>query len=111
MFRILDIIRLIPHGKVSTYGRVAAAAGLAGSARLVGRVLRDSPLAESVPWHRVIGASGRISVRPGGGPDEQRRRLLSEGVTVSRTGRVELRGILWMPQGGKGVRAGRSATQ
>jgi len=56
--------------------------GVARGARAVGWALRAlSPEAErSVPWHRVVGAGGRISLRAGPGPDLQHRRLRAEGV-------------------------------
>jgi methylated-DNA-protein-cysteine methyltransferase-like protein len=101
VFHILDVIRSIPRGRVCTYGRVAEAAGIAGRARLVGRVLRDSPFAASVQWHRVIGASGRISDRPGDGALEQRHLLLNEGVEVSLSGMVKLIDHLWAPKARK----------
>ncbi|HWL93168.1 MAG TPA: MGMT family protein [Phycisphaerae bacterium] len=104
--RILGVIRRIPRGKVSTYGRIAALAGLPGRARLVGRILRESPLADSVPWHRVIGASGKISFREGEGPGVQIERLAIEGVRVDAQMRVELRSFLW---GGPRVRGKRAA--
>jgi methylated-DNA-protein-cysteine methyltransferase-like protein len=88
--RILDVIRRIPLGCVSTYGAVAEAAGLPGRARLVGYVLRACPLSDGVPWHRVINASGRISLRRGSDASEQRRRLIREGVEIDAMGRIDL---------------------
>ena len=52
--RILEAVRRIPRGRVSTYGGVADAAGLPRRARLVGTVLRQT--AARVPWQRVINA-------------------------------------------------------
>ncbi|MFQ5501153.1 MAG: MGMT family protein [Phycisphaerae bacterium] len=97
--RILTVIRSIPRGRVSTYGRIAAAAGLPGRSRLVGRILRDSPLAKGVPWHRVVNATGRISDRSGPGPNEQRERLLHEGITPKNASsdRIDLTVYLWEP--------------
>ncbi len=92
--RILDAIRRIPPGFVSTYGDVARAARLPGRARLVGRVLRDSELAGEVPWHRVIGAGGRISDRSGDGPARQRRLLEEDGI-VFEGERVDLTVYGW----------------
>jgi methylated-DNA-protein-cysteine methyltransferase-like protein len=68
----------IPAGKVSTYGRVAAAAGYPRYHRAVARLLRTEP-ADQLPWHRVLGAGGEIKLR-GAAAHEQRARLKLEGV-------------------------------
>lgn len=89
--RVYEIVEQIPRGRVATYGQVAALLGIPRGARAVGWALRALPAArqKSVPWHRVIGAGGRISPRAGSGPLVQRRRLRSEGVRFS-SGRVDL---------------------
>jgi methylated-DNA-protein-cysteine methyltransferase-like protein len=93
--RILQTVRQIPPGYVSTYGQVAEAAGQPGRARLVGYVLGSSPLAADVPWHRVVGASGCISERRGDGPTEQRRLLAAEGVELGADSRIDLLAYQW----------------
>ena len=75
--RIRQTIRLIPRGKVATYGDVARAAGFPGAARQVVWALHAST--PGLPWHRVVGAGGRIRL-PGESGFEQRARLASEGV-------------------------------
>lgn len=95
--RILSLIRRIPPGRVCTYGRIASAAELPRRARLVGRILRDSPLADGVPWHRVVGAGGRVSRRRGSGAQEQRNRLLAEGIEFEDCDRIDLSIYLWEP--------------
>jgi methylated-DNA-protein-cysteine methyltransferase-like protein len=70
-------IRKIPKGKVATYGDVAALAGFPGAARQVAWALHKA--SGPVPWHRVLGAGGRISL-PGESGMEQRIRLRNEGV-------------------------------
>ena len=83
------MVGAIPRGAVSTYGAVARAAGLPGRARLAGRALRESPKDMKLPWHRVVGAGGRIVFPPGSlHHKEQARRLRAEGVAV-KAGRVE----------------------
>lgn len=78
----------IPRGQVSTYGAVARAAGFPGRARLAGFALKVAPEAANIPWHRVVGAGGRI-VFPASSHEhrEQARRLRAEGVRV-KDGRV-----------------------
>ena len=82
------VIASIPRGQVSTYGDVARAAGLPGRARQSAYALRMAPAQLHLPWHRVLGAGGRI-VFPSGSAAfrEQARRLRSEGIRV-REGRV-----------------------
>lgn len=85
---IWQVVWAIPRGRVSSYGAVARAAGLPGRARLTGFALRNAPRELNLPWHRVVGAGGRI-VFPSGSRQhrEQSRRLRAEGVAV-REGRI-----------------------
>jgi methylated-DNA-protein-cysteine methyltransferase-like protein len=78
----------IPRGQVSTYGAVARTAGFPGRARQTGFALRVAPDSLNLPWHRVVGAGGRI-VFPKSSPEhrEQARRLRAEGVLV-QNGRI-----------------------
>lgn len=80
--RVYAAVRAIPRGRVATYGQVAAMLGVPRGARAVGWALRAlSPRVKpAVPWHRVVGAGGRISPRGGPGPELQRKRLRAEGV-------------------------------
>ncbi len=72
------VVLSIPPGRVSTYGRVAAAAGYPLYHRAVARLLRTDP-GDRLPWHRVLGAGGRIKLRFDAA-EEQRLRLEMEGV-------------------------------
>lgn len=79
--RIWQVVALIPAGKVATYGQVAALAGMPRHARLVGRTMRNLPAGSRLPWHRVVNASLKISLRRGSaGHQEQRGRLEAEGI-------------------------------
>jgi methylated-DNA-protein-cysteine methyltransferase related protein len=80
--RVYELVRAIPRGRVLTYGQVARAIGVPRGARAVGWALGALPRSQErrVPWHRVVGAGGRISLRAGTGPLVQRRRLRAEGV-------------------------------
>ena len=94
--RIWDVVSSIPRGKVATYGSVARAAGLPGRARLVGFALRAAPEELNLPWHRVLGAGGRIVfARSSREHREQAKRLRSEGTAV-QNGRVSPAALLVM---------------
>lgn len=82
---IWHVIASVPRGQVATYGEVARAAGLPGRARMTAYALRMAPDALALPWHRILGAGGRIVFPPGSKHfREQARRLRSEGVAVTR---------------------------
>jgi methylated-DNA-protein-cysteine methyltransferase-like protein len=91
---IWDVVCRIPQGQVSTYGAVARAAGLPGRARQAGFALKVAPDGMNLPWHRVVGAGGRI-VFPKTSVHyrEQARRLRAEGVAI-RQGRVEASAVM-----------------
>ena len=72
------IIRSVPKGKVSTYGKVAAAAGYPLYHRAVARMLR-SEIPHGLPWQRIVGAGGEIKLQ-GEAAAEQRLLLRMEGV-------------------------------
>ena len=80
---IWHVVSAIPRGRVSTYGAVARAAGLPGRARQAGYALRVAGDDMNLPWHRVVGAGGRIAFPPASRAHrEQARRLRAEGVSV-----------------------------
>jgi len=81
------VVAKIPKGKVATYGAVARAAGYDGAARQVAWALRGAD--GKLPWHRVLGAGGRIRL-PGESGMEQRLRLQAEGIQF-RGGKVQMK--------------------
>ncbi|MDW7747675.1 MGMT family protein [Halomonas sp.] len=83
--QILTILAEIPPGRVTTYGRIAAMTEGA-TPRLVARALRELPAGHDLPWFRVITASRKLADH--GGAEEQRRRLVAEGVLFDPRGRV-----------------------
>ena len=96
---IYSVVRRIPRGRVATYGQVASLAGLAGHARQVGYALNALPDATAVPWHRVVNAAGRISVRAApGGELVQQLLLEKEGVRLDARGCIPLDRLRWQPR-------------
>ena len=89
--RIYAMVRRIPPGKVTTYGRVAELVG-GCTARMVGYAMAalKRGIAPDVPWQRVINAQGRISIHGDGVGNAMQRTLLEEeGVLFDETGRVD----------------------
>lgn len=86
---IWHVVCAIPRGHAATYGTVARAAGLPGRARQAGFALRVAPKELNLPWHRVVGAGGRIAFPQSTRQHkEQARRLRAEGVPV-KNGRAD----------------------
>ena len=94
--RIYAIIRMIPRGRVATYGQIAAIEGNS-TARMVGYALAAlSGSDRAVPWQRVINRAGAVSERSGGGGiAHQRRALEAEGVLFDATGHIDLDAAGW----------------
>ena len=91
---VYTVVRAVPAGTVTTYGDVGTALGSPRVARHVGWALA-ALTDDSVPWHRVVNASGRISFK-GDTPRAvlQRARLEAEGIHFASSGRIEDFGVL-----------------
>lgn len=100
--KILAVVRRIPRGKVATYGQIAALAGYAHAPRLAGYALHALPDGSPLPWHRVLGAGGRLSLArlSPDGALLQRLKLEAEGVTFDARGRVRLERHAWRSAAG-----------
>jgi methylated-DNA-protein-cysteine methyltransferase-like protein len=90
---VLEVIRSIPAGTVSTYGAIAIEAGMPGGpagARQVSRILASMSKAHALPWWRVVRKDGSIAMPEGNGLELQRSLLESEGVEFGLDGRIDL---------------------
>ncbi len=90
---VYRLVRQIPRGRVMTYGGIARVLAWRNGARTVGWAMHNCPSGKGVPWHRVVGAGGRILLRE---PESalQIRLLESEGIVV-RERRVDLDRHAW----------------
>ena len=90
------MVKKIPRGRVMTYGQLAAAVKLPGGARAAGRAMAACPSGSGIPWHRVVGAGGRLLLRE---PNVwlQRKLLESEGVTCAERRIQDFKGHEWIP--------------
>lgn len=92
---VYELVKCVPKGRVITYGQLARLARLRGGARTAGRALARCPRGSGIPWHRIVGANGRILLNE---PHAalQRRLLQAEGVQF-RAGRVDILCQQWWP--------------
>ena len=94
--RLRDVVRDVPPGRVATYGQVSARV-IGTTPRMVGFALAGLPEGSDVPWHRIVNASGRISLPPDSPSHaEQRRRLEAEGVRFNERGAIDLDAHGWL---------------
>jgi len=93
---VFRIVRMIPRGRVMTYGQIAEILGEGYTPRTVGFVMHSSN--DQTPWHRVINAQGGCSTRGLVLPhDKQQRMLEAEGITFDKRGHCKLQEYLWIP--------------
>jgi len=93
--QIHEIIRLIPSGKVATYGQIAEIVG-GCTARMVGYAVSSIPLNSDIPWQRVINYKGGISQRTSGSGELLQQKLLeAEGIKFDKSGRTDLEHYRW----------------
>jgi methylated-DNA-protein-cysteine methyltransferase-like protein len=98
--RVFRIVRMIPAGRVMTYGQIAEILGEGYTPRTVGFVMHSSN--DKTPWHRVINAQGGCSTRGLVLPhDKQQRMLEAEGISFDKRGRCNLQEYVWIPEQAK----------
>jgi len=96
--KVIELIKLIPEGKVATYGQIALLAGSHNGARQVVRILHSSSDKENLPWHRVINSKGTISLKPGYGYEIQKAMLEEESVVFNENDTIDFDMYLWNHQ-------------
>ena len=101
--KVWEAARQVPYGKVATYGKLAELVGAPQGIdpedytslgpRWVGTAMAACPA--DVPWHRIVNAQGRISIRTGGGHLKQRALLEAEGIEFDDKDRIDLNRFGW----------------
>lgn len=96
---IYDVVRAIPKGRVSSYGAVAAAIGVASGARVVGYAMNNCHGANpKVPAHRVVNRNGMLTGKHHfETPTKMEELLKKEGVTVKGDKVVDFEKLFWDP--------------
>ncbi len=92
---VYKLVKQIPRGRVLTYGAIARALRLPGGARTAGRAMGATPQGKGIPWHRVLGATGKILIREPYA-SLQKKLLESEGIPVVES-RINVKKHLWTP--------------
>ncbi len=97
--QVFEIARLIPKGRVCSYGAIAKALGAGGSARMVGYAMSNASIARpEVPAHRVVNSSGLLTGRFHFSPPELMQQLLEkEGIKVENDKVRDFKKVFWNP--------------
>ncbi|HSG67055.1 MAG TPA: MGMT family protein [Bacteroidales bacterium] len=97
--KVYEVVRLIPYGRVTSYGAIAEYLGSKGSARMVGWAMNASHSSpENVPAHRVVNRKGLLTGKHHfGSPALMQQLLESEGVKVENDQVVDFKKLLWEP--------------
>lgn len=96
--RVYEIVRQIPHGKVTSYGAIAKTLGAARSARMVGWAMNASHNLDDVPAHRVVNRNGLLSGKHHfDGTNLMQQLLENEGVKVVDNQIVDFEKVFWNP--------------
>jgi methylated-DNA-protein-cysteine methyltransferase-like protein len=97
--RVFDVVRLIPHGRVTSYGAIAAYLGARSSSRLVGWAMNASHgELPPVPAHRVVNWNGDLSGKAHFSSPERMKELLEkEGIQVVNDRVINFDEVFWDP--------------
>lgn len=96
---VFDVVRLIPYGRVTSYGHIARYLGSAGSSRMVGWAMNASHgIIPQVPAHRVVNRMGLLTGKHHFATENAMQEALEkEGIKVEEDRVVDFKNLLWDP--------------
>lgn len=93
---VFEIVKMVPRGRVTSYGSIAKALGTPKSSRMVGWAMNASHGDKSVPAHRVVNRNGLLTGKMHfASPTEMQERLESEGVLVKNNQVQDFKNLFW----------------
>jgi methylated-DNA-protein-cysteine methyltransferase-like protein len=97
--RVYEVVKLIPYGKVTSYGAIAKYLGSGGAARMVGWAMNASFSAkEPIPAHRVVNRVGMLTGKQHfGSPDMMKQLLENEGLKIEGDKIIDFKKHFWDP--------------
>lgn len=98
--KVFEVVKLIPRGRVTSYGAIAKYLGSGGSSRMVGWAMNAShSILDEVPAHRVVNRNGMLTGKHHFGSSDMMQQLLeNEGVKVENNGVVNFSELFWDPK-------------
>lgn len=96
---VYEVVKLIPKGRVTSYGAIANYLGLKRSARMVGWAMNQSHGDASIPAHRVVNRNGVLTGKHffAGGEHMMQRQLETEGISIVDDQIQDFKKVFWDP--------------
>jgi len=94
---VYEVVKLIPKGRVTSYGAVAEYLGSKGSARMVGWAMHGASQIDGVPAHRVVNSKGLMTGKFHFGGDRMQHLLEKEGIRVADDQILDFNNVFWNP--------------
>lgn len=96
---VYEVVKLVPQGRVTTYGAIGQYLGLASSARMVGWAMNAAHDIKNVPAHRVVNSAGLLTGKNHfATPTLMQELLEKEGVEIKNDKVQHFQKILWLPK-------------
>lgn len=97
--KVYEVVKLVPYGRVTSYGAIAEYLGSKGSARMVGWAMNASHSAPgNIPAHRVVNRRGLLTGKQHfGSPALMQQLLENEGIKVKNDQVVDFDNLFWNP--------------
>lgn len=96
---VFEVVKLIPEGRVCSYGAIAKYLGAKSSSRMVGWAMNAShSLEERIPAHRVLNRNGLLTGKMHFGGNTMQERLEAEGIEVRNDQVVDFKTLFWDPE-------------
>lgn len=96
--QVYAVVQLIPAGRATSYGAIAAYLGMKSSSRMVGWAMNASHLRSEIPAHRVVNRNGLLTGKHHFNPPEKMEQALrAEGIAVENDAIIEWKKVFWDP--------------
>lgn len=96
---VYDVVRLIPHGRATSYGAIAKYLGSARSSRMVGWAMNAAHSKPDVPAHRVVNRNGMLTGKHHfGHPNKMQELLEAEGIHIIDDQIQNFKEVFWNPE-------------
>jgi methylated-DNA-protein-cysteine methyltransferase related protein len=94
---IYQVVRLIPFGRVTSYGAISEYLGVKSGARFVGWAMNAVHADASVPAHRVVNSQGLLTGKAHFGGNRMQQLLENEGIIVKNDKIQDFKNVFWRP--------------